>query len=78
MNIRILELSEKYLESLKSHIMESRLMDEDIALSDYEVVITDICNIANQKDCLVLTMIDMGYPKTVTIWKKDYSVIIIY
>ena len=78
MNIRILELSEKYLESLKSHIMESRLMDEDNPLSDYEVVITDVCNIAHQKDCVVLTLIDMGYPKTVTIWTKDYSVIIIY
>ena len=78
MNIRILELAEKYLESLKSHIMESRLMDEDNPLSDYEVVITDICNIAHQKDCVILTLIDMGYPKTVTIWTKDYSVIIIY
>ena len=78
MNIRILELAEKYLESLKSHIMESRLIDEDNPLSDYEVVITDVCNIAHQKDCVVLTLRDMGYPKTVTIWKKDYSVIIIY
>lgn len=78
MNIRILELSEKYLESLKSHIMESRLMDEDNPLSDYEVVITDVCNIAHQKDCVILTLVDMGYSKTVTIWTKDYSVIIIY
>lgn len=78
MNIRILELAEKYLESLKSHIMESRLMDEDNPLSDYEVVITDVCKIRNEKDSLILTLIDMGYPKTVTIRKEDYSVIIIY
>lgn len=78
MNIRILELSEKCLESLKSHIMELRLMDEDNPLSDYEVVITDVYNIAHQKDCVILTLVDMGYQKTVTIWTKDYSVIIIY
>lgn len=78
MNIRILDLAEKYLQSLESHTMECRLMDKYVATSDYEIVVTDVLNIKNEKDCLILTLCDVGYPKTITIWKKDYSLIMIY